>query len=116
MTIKQIKKLAESSYTRDLLDAKKVHRIVKFLSRGELKVYIGFLKSLENSKTVKVIVSRLDAKTVLSKELGGKFPGKKLEFSEDKSLIAGLKLIDNDIIYDFNLKNTFENLVSYINQ
>jgi len=40
----------------------------------------------------------------------------RIEFLEDKSLIAGIKLIDNDNIYDFNLKNTFENLVSYINQ
>jgi F0F1-type ATP synthase delta subunit len=59
---------------------------------------------------------KLDAKSGLAKEFKRIFPDKRLEFSEDKSLIAGLKLIDNDIIYDFNLKNTFENLVSYINQ
>jgi F0F1-type ATP synthase delta subunit len=57
----------------------------------------------------------MNTKSALTKELGAIFRGKRLEFSEDKSLIAGIKLVDNDIIYDFNLKNTFENLVSYIN-
>jgi F0F1-type ATP synthase delta subunit len=116
MTTKQIKKLAVASYSANLLDIKKVNRITKLLNRTQLKRYIKFLKTLEQSKTLKVIISTRDAKNGLSKELKKLFPTKKLEFSEDKSLIAGMKLIDNDIVYDFNLKNTFENLVSYINQ
>jgi F0F1-type ATP synthase delta subunit len=116
MTSKQIKKLAVASYTGESLDSKKVNRVSKLLTRTELKRYIKFLRSLEQSKTVKVIMSSRDLKSSLEKELKTKFPNKKLEFSEDKSLIAGLKLIDNDIIYDFNLANTFENLVSYISQ
>ena len=116
MTIKQIKNLAMASYTNDALDGKKVNRIIKLLSRAQLKTYVTFLKHLEKSKSVKVIMSKLDTKRGLTKDLQKIFPNKKLEFLEDKSLIAGLKLVDNDIIYDFNLKNTFENLVSYINQ
>jgi F0F1-type ATP synthase delta subunit len=115
MTPKQIKNLAIGSYTRDSLDAKKVTRISKLLTRAELKRYIRFLKNLEQSKTVEVIMSKLDTKNAVAKELRKMFSGKRVEFSEDKSLIAGMKLIDNDIVYDFNLKNTFENLVSYIN-
>jgi F0F1-type ATP synthase delta subunit len=116
MTIKQIKTLAASSYTKDSLDAKKVSSIAKLLTRAQLKTYVKFLRSLKRSKTVKVIMPKLDAKSDLVKNLRKIFPDKKMEFSEDKSLIAGLKIIDNDNIYDFNLKNTFENLVSYINQ
>jgi len=116
MTTKQIKKLASASYTNEFLDSKKVNRIAKLLNRNELKRYIKFLKSLEQSKTVRIIMSKLEGKSLITKELKAKFPNKRLEFSEDKSLIAGLKLVDNDNIYDFNLKNTFENLVSYINQ
>lgn len=115
MTTKQIKNLAVASYNGKLLDVKNVTRIAKMLSRGELKRYIKFLKALERSKTVKVIMSDLKSKSLLIKELKNKFPNKKIEFSEDKSLIAGLKIIDNDNIYDFNLANTLENLVSYIN-
>jgi F0F1-type ATP synthase delta subunit len=116
MTTKQIKNLAVTSYTNELLDSKKINRIVKLLNRSQLKRYIKFLKSLEQSKTVKVIMPKLASKNELAKDLKTQFPNKRLEFYEDKSLIAGLKLIDNDNIYDFNLKNTFENLISYINQ
>jgi F0F1-type ATP synthase delta subunit len=116
MTAKQIKNLASASYTNNTLDAKKVNRICKLLNRTQLKRYIQFLRNLERSKTVEVVVSKLNVKNDLKGELRKIFSGKKLRFSEDKSLIAGLKLIDNDDIYDFNLKNTFENLLSYINR
>jgi F0F1-type ATP synthase delta subunit len=116
MTTKQIKKLAMASYTGKILDLKKINRITKLLTRADLKRYIRFLKSLEKSKTVTVVTSNSDVKTELNKKLKQIFPGKRLEFSKDESLIAGIKLIDNDNIYDFNLKNTFENLVSYINR
>jgi len=116
MTTKQMKKLAIISYTRNTLDLKKINRITKLLSRAELKRYVKFLNSLEQSKTVKVIMPKLDVESGLANELKKIFPDKRLEFAEDKSLIAGLKLIDNDIVYDFNLKNTFANLISYINQ
>jgi F0F1-type ATP synthase delta subunit len=115
MTTKQIKKLAIVSYTNSLLDAKKINRIAKLLNRSQLKRYIQFLKSLEKSKTVKIVMAKLDAKSGLEKQIKSKFPNKRLEFLEDKSLIAGIKLIDNDNIYDFSLANTLENLVSYIN-
>lgn len=116
MTTKQIKNLAIASYAREELDEKKVDRISKLLTRIELKRYIKFLKNLEQGKTLKVIMSKLEVKAELTKELKTMFPNKKIEFLEDKSLIAGIKIINNDIIYDFNLANTFENLVSYINQ
>lgn len=116
MTTKQVKNLAKVSYTRNVLDFKKVNRIVKLLNRNELKKYIRFLKSFEKGKTIKVLVSNLDAKNDLVKGLKKMYPNKRIEFLEDKSLIAGLRVIDNDVVYDFNLKNTFENLISYINQ
>jgi F0F1-type ATP synthase delta subunit len=116
MTIKQIKNLAMASYSNNSLDVKKINRISKFLNRTQLKRYIQFLKNFEKSKTVIVTMSQLNVKSGLESELKKIFPGKKLQFFEDKSLLAGLKLTDNDIIYDFNLKNTLENLVSYINK
>jgi len=116
MTTKQIKKLAMTSYQGQILDAKKVNRITKLLNNAQLKHYIRLLRSIEQAKKVKVIMSSVDIKGGLVGKLKKLFPAKKIEFFEDKSLIAGIKLVDNDTIYDFNLKNTFENLVSYINQ
>jgi len=116
MTTKQIKNLAISSYTNNNLDIKKVRTVSKFLNRMQLKRYIQFLKNLEKNKTVVVAMPKLNDRNTLENVLRKIFPGKKLQFFEDKSLIAGLKLTNNDIIYDFNLKNTLENLVSYINK
>ena len=116
MTTKQIKNLAIASYAGELLDIKRVTRITKLLNRSELKRYIKFLKNLEQTKTVKVVMAKLNGEKELETELKAKFPNKRIEFLEDISLIAGMKIIDNDNIYDFNLANTFENLVSYINQ
>ena len=67
MTTKQIKNLAVASYNGKLLDVKNVTRIAKMLSRGELKRYIKFLKALEQSKTVKVIMSELEIKKFINK-------------------------------------------------
>ncbi len=116
ITNKQIKTLAKSSYTNNVLNSKKVNRIVKLLNRNELKTYLKFLKSLEKSKTVNVLISKITMKNDVSNKLKRMFPDKKLEFTEDKSLIAGIRIVNNDDVYDFNLKNTFTNLVSYINQ
>ena len=41
---------------------------------------------------------------------------KNIQLKEDKSLIAGIKIVDNDLIYESNVKNTLENLVSFIKQ
>jgi F0F1-type ATP synthase delta subunit len=116
MTTKLIKKLAVISYTGKSLDIKKITRISKLLNRAQLKRYVQFLKNFEQAKTVQVIMPKLDTNSSLTKELKKIFPDKQLQFSEDKSLIAGVKLIDNDNVYDFNLKNTLQNLVSYINR
>ena len=115
MTVKQIKDLAKASYTKEQLDVKNVNRVAKLLNRSEFKQYIKFLKSIEQQKTVKIAISDANTKGVLLRQLKNKFPGKKLEFTEDKALIAGIKIIDNDNIYDLNLANTLDDLVSYIN-
>lgn len=116
MTSKQIKKLAKASYTRSILDSKKVNKIVKFLNRSGLKTYIKCLKVLERSKTVQILIPNVGTKNEIIDKLKKMFPNKKLEFIEDRSLIAGIRIVDNDNVYDFNLKNTFDNLISYINQ
>jgi F0F1-type ATP synthase delta subunit len=116
MTNKQIKQLAQVSYTSGHLDVKKVNRITKLLNRHELKTYLKYLKAFEKAKNVEINLTDIGLKTNLSKELRKLFPDKNVNFIEDPSLIAGLKIVDNDNIYDFSLKNTFKNLVSYINQ
>ena len=115
MLKKQIKKLAEASYTKGQLDSKKVKRVSNLLSRQDLKEYIKILKELENGKQVTVFVPRLYKNREIEKQLLDVFPGKRILFREDPSLIAGLRVEDNDLIYELSLENTLENLKLHIN-
>ena len=116
MTKKQIKQLVQASYTKDNLDPKKENRITKLFSRAELKEYIKGIKTFEKSKTLIVLEPKNSLSGSFNSVLKKQFPDKKIEFKEDPTLIAGIKVIDNDNVYDFNIKNILENLVSYINQ
>ena len=116
MTIKQIKKLALASYTRNALDSKKVNRISKILTRSQLKTYLKMLKMIEKNKTLFVFLPNLSYINLLTKKIKQLFPDKKISFKKDESLIAGVKIVDNDNVYDFNLRNRLENLVLYINK
>ena len=116
MTKKIIKKIALASYTRENLDSRKVNRIIKYLNRSELKMYIKAIRNYENSRTVTLLSPIISGETGLTKGLKEIFPDKKIVSVKDKNLIAGVRIIDNDTIYDFNIENTVKNLVSYMNQ
>lgn len=116
MTKKQIKQLANFSFSKDLLDGKKVNRVSKLLTRNELKIYIKALKNIENSKKVTLVTPNIKGMGEIVSKLKSLFPDKRIELKEDKTLLAGVKIIDNDNIYDYNLKNTLKNLVGFINQ
>ncbi len=114
MTKKQIKKIASASYTKNNLDQNKVKKVTALFTRRELKLYIQALKNLENNKTITLITPKISGNGNLVKELQKSFPDKKVLLREDNSLIAGVRIINKDDVYDFNIKNTLENLVSYI--
>jgi F0F1-type ATP synthase delta subunit len=42
------------------------------------------------------------------------FNNKELLFIEDKSLIAGIRIIDYDIVYELNLKDSLENMIRHV--
>jgi F0F1-type ATP synthase delta subunit len=116
MNKKIIKKLALESYTKDNLDSKKVDRIVKYLGRSDLKLYIKAIKNYEQSRTVTLLLPSISDRISLVKEVEKLFPNKKIIIKVDENLIAGIRIIDSDSVYDFNMQNTLENLVSHVNQ
>jgi len=112
---KKIKQIAVASYTNGKLDPKKVTVIANTLTRKELKAYIKELKNIERKKRV-TVVSPSPLEPAEKKIIAEKFSGKQIEYKEDLSLMAGVKIIDNDIIYDLNLKNILEDLASHISR
>jgi len=113
MDKKTIKKLAEASYTNGKLDEKNVNKIAKYLNKSELKMYIKDLKSIEKSQTVYVIVPNLYTNLVV-KDIKRMYPNKTVITQIDKSLIAGIKIVNNDEVYESNIKNNLNNLVKFI--
>ncbi|HKC14651.1 MAG TPA: hypothetical protein VKC89_01655 [Patescibacteria group bacterium] len=115
MTKKQIKTLALKSFVRNNLDSNKVKLFMKKMKRRQLRVYIKYLKYFEARNKVIIIVP--DLKLVSKKELSSfakLYPNKKIDYREDPSIILGVRLIDNDLIHDFNLNNSLESITAQI--
>jgi len=110
----EIKKLAEKSFTNENLDIKKIKKITPLLGRKQLKVYIKFLKKLENIRTVWVFTPINNIEKEIIDKLKSMFPRKRIEYITDSSLIAGLRIIDNDMVYELNLKDSLDGLITYL--
>lgn len=112
-----IKLLATSSYTKNKLDKEKVAKVVKNLTKKELREYIRILKDIESKNTVIAYLPSLSQKSeLLERELKKNFSDKKIEFREDNSLIAGIKIIDYDNVYNLNLKNAIDDMILFISK
>ena len=113
MNSKKMNKLIAASYKDNFLDQKKVSKIVSLISNTDLKKYINGLK-LEEKKKNLIVSSPIDNQ---SKGMFEKlFPHKKIILKKDPSLMLGVKVEDNDIIYDFTLKSSFEKILNHIEQ
>ena len=113
MDKKTIKKLSLASYANHKLDEKKVNRIVKYLNRADLKIYIKALKLIEKSNTVFVFVPNQYSNLIVN-DIKKMYPDKTIIAQIDKSLIAGIKIVNNDEVFESNLKNNINNLVNFI--
>lgn len=108
---KKIKALVSISYKKDSLDKDMVNVIAKHLTKRDVKRYIRELKNVENGKNVVMFLPVLDN----TKSIFGKlFPKKTIIYKKDPSLLLGSRIIDNDILYEFDLKDTLDNMISYI--
>ena len=116
MTKKQIKLLAGASYSKGDLIGKNVTRIADRLTREDLKRYLRTLKSIEKQKTVTVIVpgTKLNNKQYIEKKFKELFKEKNIAIQTDPSLIVGLKIINNDLIYELSLRDTFARIDDYL--
>lgn len=105
MNKKTLKQLVLSSYTKGKLDPKLVSSIADKLNRNMVKLYIKGLKNQEKQTSVFIDMpfppKESDRKTF--KKL---FPRKKIIYTVDPSLLLGIKITDNDMVHQANVKNT----------
>lgn len=113
MNSKKINQLISISYKNDNLNQKIVNRIVSLISKSDLKKYINGLKSKELKKNL-VISSPIDDQDI--RKFEKLFPHKKIILKKDPSLMLGVQIVDDDLIYDFTLKNSLDKIIDYIDQ
>lgn len=106
-------KLIALSYKDKYFDKKIVNKIVSVLSRADLKKYINGLKLAEKKRSLIVSSPVIDSDLNKFRKL---FPHKKIVFKKDPSLILGTQVIDNDIVYEFTLKNSIDKILNHIEQ
>lgn len=111
MKKKLIKKLAEAGYSKNQLDKGNVARIAKVLKRQDLKVFIKDLKTLEAKHTVTVTIPKEEGLTDLRSYFTKIYPGKRIAFNIDSSLLTGIRVEDYDNVYELSLKSFLEQAV-----
>lgn len=111
MNKKLLKQLILASYTNGALDEKNILAITDRLTRAELKQYIKALKQSEKAKTVIVDIPFYDTK---SQNLQSVFPSKKIIVRKDPSLLVGIRVTDNDDVFEMNLKHELDAIIKTI--
>ncbi len=111
MTRKQIKQVALRSFVRNNLDPKKVKLFSSKMTRKQLRDYIKYLKFYDARNKIIIVVPHLDMIKKTDLKVFTKFyANKKIIYQEDPSLLLGIRVINNDLVYDLNLKDSFENI------
>lgn len=113
MNSKKIDKLVAASYKEGYLDQKKVNKFASLIGRSDLKKYINGLKLVEKEKSL-VISCPIDIQNLTKFEK--LFPNKKIILKKDPSLMLGMRIVDNDIVYEFTLRNSLDKILNYIEQ
>ena len=110
MTKKIVKQLAEESFEKKSLNEKKISLITARLKKTDIRAYIRALTLLTYQKTV-FVQTPVAIDETSQKQLQLKFPNKKMIYTIHKDLLAGMKIIDNDLLYDYSLEAKIERLV-----
>lgn len=113
MNKKKIDKLVLASYSKNNLNKRSVNRISTLLSKSDLKKYINGLKLTEKKRSL-IISSPINNQDL--KKFQKLFPHKKILLTKDPSLLLGVQITDNDIVYEFTLKNSLDKIQDYIEQ
>ena len=110
MNSRQIRALVAASYTNEKLDSKKVERIAKLLHSTDLKAYIRGVKLEEKKHKVYIALPTKSIYNKKRKDLEKVYKGKEIIFEEDPSLLLGIRILDNDMLYEVSLSDRIKQL------
>lgn len=114
MTKKLLKQMVQESFSKngELLEDI-VLTIAEKLNRINLKKYIFALKTSETRQMV-IIKTSNNLSEIQKKEFKALYTNKRITYEVNPSLLLGIEIIDNDMVYNMNLKTKLENLQSFI--
>ena len=112
----KLKKLAQDSFDNTQMDQRKVKRITKLLNRENLREYIKDLKRIEKKKTIFLVVpdDKISSVSQVAEKISKLYPNKKIMIQMDPTLIAGIRVVNDDLIYEVSLGKILEEAVSKI--
>lgn len=116
MTKKFLKQLIQISYDGNALNQKNVDNIAHLLNRKDLRKYIKSLKSREKEITVEIAIPNGTNQTEYIKKFQTLFSDKKIRIMQDPNLLLGVRITDNDIVYDLSLQNKMNQLQNYVEE
>lgn len=116
MNKKAIQMLAKESYLDESLDEKRVKAIADKLKRQDLKKYINAIKECESRNNLIITVPFGQNDVEFFEKLKNIFHTKKVIIRTDNMLLLGMKIINKDQIYEYNLLNILENIVRHVNK
>ncbi|MGI8419358.1 MAG: hypothetical protein ACR2LN_01805 [Candidatus Levyibacteriota bacterium] len=108
-----LEQLVLESYKDGKLDKETVEYIADRLTRNKLKQYINLLKEEERKKIVFVTTPKPLTEDD-RKKISTLFPKKAIIEDIDPKMISGIKLVENDEEYEFNLNQTFHDIIRFV--
>lgn len=114
MTKRVLQQLVLASYHKNTLQADIAEKISNLLSKKDLKAYIRALKLMEQKHKISVATPDTKLYNTAKKSLEEIFPNKEITLTEDDSLLLGMQVVANDMIYDMSLKQELHSIVDEV--
>lgn len=114
MTKKLLKQLINYSYKNNTLIPKNVNTITGLLKRKDLKLYIREIKIQERKFSVFIDVPTNHVG--IKDKFNGIFPDKKIFYRIDPTLMLGVRVVADDMLYEMNLKNTLDKILEFVEE
>ncbi len=116
MTTKNIKLLVLASYINNKLDEKAVEKIANLLSKKDLKAYIRGLTLEDKKHKIYLALPSKKLYNAKRKDLEKLFVGKDVLFQEDPSLLLGVRILDNDMVYEVSLSDRLNRIAQAVGE
>ena len=110
-----IKQLVLASYTQGMLDEDRVMQIADALSRNNLKRYIRAIKLQEAQQDVTIEVAAETDESFVH-EMEQIFSEKNVTVQVDPTLLLGVRITDNDMVYEASMKHTLDDLITKMSE